>query len=127
EANFRGVVDLIDEVAYIYHDDLGNNVEQTEVPADMVEAVAEARHHMIEMIAESEEELMLRYLDDDILTPDELRSALRAATLRSELVPVLCGSSLKNKGIQRMLDAIVYYLPSPHELPPVQGINPRTE
>jgi elongation factor G len=127
ESNFKGVVDLIDEVAYVFHDEQGKNIEQIAVPADMAGQVAEARHHLVELVAESDEELMMRYLDDDVITPDELRSALRAATLNSTLVPVLCGSALKNKGVQQMLDAIVYYLPSPLDVPPVVGIDPRTE
>ncbi|MGE3798638.1 MAG: elongation factor G [Thermomicrobiales bacterium] len=127
ESSFLGVIDLIDNVAYLFHDDLGQKIERTEIPADLVDAAAEARHHMIELIAESEEDLMLRYLEDDVLSPDELRAALRAATLDGSLVPVLCGSSLKNKGVQQMLDAIVDYLPSPYDVRPVEGINPKTE
>jgi elongation factor G len=127
ESNFKGVVDLIDEVAYIFHDEQGKNIEQVAVPADMAAQVAEARHHLVELVAESDEELMMRYLEDDVLTPDELRSALRAATLNSTLVPVLCGSALKNKGVQQMLDAIVSFLPSPLDVPPVVGTDPRTE
>ncbi|MEA2527396.1 MAG: elongation factor [Thermomicrobiales bacterium] len=126
ESNFKGVVDLIEERAYLYHDDLGQNIEEVDVPADMLEKVREARHHIVELIAESTEELMLRYLDDEVLTPDELRAGLRAATLSGALVPILCGSALKNKGVQLMLDAITYYLPSPLDVPPVTGINPRT-
>jgi elongation factor G len=126
ESNFQGVVDLIDECAYIYHDDLGQNIEQTDVPADMVETVKEARHHLVELIAESDEELMMRYLEDDVITPDEFRSGLRAATLSGSLVPVLCGSALKNKGVQLMLDAIIYYLPSPADVDAVSGTNPRS-
>jgi elongation factor G len=126
ESNFKGVVDLIDECAYIYHDDLGQNIERTDVPADMIEAVKEARHHLVELIAESDEELMMRYLEDDVITPDEFRSGLRAATLSGALVPVLCGSALKNKGVQLMLDAIIYYLPSPADVEAVSGTNPRT-
>jgi elongation factor G len=126
ESSFKGVVDLIGECAYIYHDDLGQNIERVDVPADMLEQVREARHHIVELIAESDEELMLRYLDDEVLTPDELREGLRAATLSGALVPVLCGSALKNKGVQLMLDAITYYLPSPLDVPPVTGTNPRS-
>ncbi len=126
ESNFRGVVDLIEECAYIYHDDLGQNIERTVIPADMVEEVKEARFHIVELIAESDEELMLRYLEDEEISPEELRAALRAATLRGDLVPVLCGSALKNKGVQLMLDAIIYYLPSPLDVPPVTGVNPKT-
>jgi elongation factor G len=127
EQGFKGVIDLIDQVAYIFHDDLGQNIEKTSIPDDHAEIAAEARHHMIELIAESDEDLMLRYLDDEEISPDELRAGLRTATLSGTLVPVLCGSALKNKGVQRMLDAIVAYLPSPYDVPPVEGINPKTE
>ena len=126
ESGFRGIIDLIDEVAYIYHDELGQNIEQVEIPADMVEEAKAARHHLVELIAESDEELMMRYLEDDVLTADELRAALRVATVSGHLVPILCGSSLKNKGVQLMLDAIVSFLPSPLDVPPVYGVDPRT-
>jgi elongation factor G len=125
ESGFRGLVDLIDEVAYIYHDELGQNIVRTEIPADLMEEARAARHHLVELIAESDEELMMRYLEDDVLTPDELRQGLRAATISGKLVPVLAGSSLKNKGIQLMLDAIVDFLPSPLDVLPVTGIDPR--
>ncbi|MCC6675440.1 MAG: elongation factor G [Thermomicrobiales bacterium] len=127
ESNFLGVIDLIEEKAIIYHDDLGQKIEVVDIPADMVEAAAAARHELVESIAETDEEMMMRYLEDGVLTNDELREALRSATLSGALVPVLCGSSLKNKGIQPMLDAITYYLPSPADIPPVTGVNPRTE
>jgi elongation factor G len=126
ESNFAGLIDLIDEVAYIYHDDLGQNIERTEIPTNMVEEAKAARHHLVELIAESDEELMMRYLEDDVLTAEELRAGLRAATVSGKLVPVLAGSSLKNKGVQLMLDAIVEYLPSPLDVPPVTGIDPRS-
>ena len=125
ESGFRGVIDLIDECAYIYHDDLGRNIERTDIPAELADAAAAARKHLVELIAESDEGLMLRYLEDDVLTADELRAGLRQATIASKLVPVLCGSSLKNKGVQLMLDAIVAYLPSPLDVPPVTGVDPR--
>jgi elongation factor G len=127
EADFRGVIDLVDRVAYFYHDELGQNIERTDIPAEHVEAAESARRHMVELIAETDEELMMRYLEDEEIGADELRGALRSATLNSTLVPVICGSALKNKGVQRMLDAIVYYLPSPADVPPVQGLNPKTE
>jgi elongation factor G len=127
ESSFRGVIDLIDNVAIIYHDDLGQKIERTSIPADLVEPAAEARHHLVELIAETDEELMTRYLEDEEFSADELRAGLRGATLSGQLVPVLCGSSLKNKGVQPMLDAIVYYLPSPLDVPPVTGINPKTD
>ena len=127
ESEFRGIIDLITERAYMFHDDMGKDIQETDIPAEMREQAAEARRHIVEMIAETDEELMMRYLEDDELSVDELRAALRKATLASQLVPVLCGSALKNKGVQRMLDAIIYYLPSPLDVPPVEGMEPRTE
>lgn len=127
ESGFRGVVDLIEQCAYIYHDELGQNIETTEIPAEMADEVAAARQNIVEAIAETDEELLIRYLEGEELTPDELRAGLRAATLSSSLVPVLCGSALKNKGVQPMLDAIVYYLPSPEDVEAVHGVDPRTE
>ena len=127
ESDFKGVIDLIENKAILYHDDLGQNTEVTDIPANLVEAAAEARHTLIELIAETDEEMMMRYLEDEEFTVDELRAGLRTATLKGLLVPVLCGSSLKNKGVQPMLDAIVYYLPSPQDVPPVEGINPKTD
>ena len=126
ESNFTGIIDLIDEVAYVFHDEMGQNIERTEIPANMAEEARAARHHLVELIAESDEELMMRYLEDNVLSPEELRATLRAATLAGTLVPVLVGSSLKNKGVQLMLDAIVDYLPSPLDVPPVAGIDPNT-
>jgi elongation factor G len=126
ESDFAGIIDLIDEVAYIFHDEMGQNIERTEIPEEFREEARAARHHLVELIAESDEELMLRYLEDDVLSPDELRAGLRAATVSGRLVPILAGSSLKNKGVQLMLDAIVDYLPSPLDVPPVTGIDPRT-
>ncbi len=127
ESNFTGIIDLIEEVAYIFHDEMGQNIERTEIPAEMAQEAKAARNQLVELIAESDEELTMRYLEDDVLTPDELRAALRSATLAGKLVPILVGSSLKNKGVQLMLDAIVDYLPSPLDVPPVTGINPNTD
>jgi elongation factor G len=126
ESDFLGLIDLIDMQAYIYHDDLGQNIEITEIPAELKEDAEKHRHELVEMIAESNEDLMMRYLEDETISTDELRSALRAATISSTLVPVLCGTALKNKGVQRMLDAIVDFLPSPADVPPVEGLNPTT-
>ncbi len=127
ESDFLGVIDLIESNATIYHDDLGENIEVVDIPADMVESAADARHHLVELIAETNEDMMTRYLEDEEFTADELRAGLRAATLAGLLVPILCGSALKNKGVQPMLDAIVNYLPSPNDVPPVVGINPKTD
>lgn len=127
ESAFRGVVDLIEQCAYIYHDEAGQNIETTTIPADMADEAAAARQNIVEAIAETDENLLVRYLEGEELTADELRAGLRAATLASSLVPVLCGSALKNKGVQPMLDAIVQYLPSPEDVEDVHGIDPRTE
>ena len=126
ESGFTGIIDLIDQCAYIFHDEMGRNIEKTDIPAEMLDRVKEERYHLVELIAETDEELMLRYLDDEDLSGAELRAGLRAATVAGNLVPVLCGSALKNKGVQLMLDAIVEYLPSPLDVPPVTGTDPRT-
>ncbi|MBX6341909.1 MAG: GTP-binding protein, partial [Thermomicrobiaceae bacterium] len=109
EANFRGIIDLIEMKAYLYHDDLGQNIEIAEIPEDLRDEAEQHRHTLVELIAETEEDLMMRYLEGEELTPDDLRRGLRAATISGQLVPVLCGSALKNKGVQPMLDAIVEY------------------
>jgi elongation factor G len=128
EANFKGVIDLVENKAYLYQDAVSlKNYDIIDIPEEFADAAEEARHAMIEAIAESDEELMLRYLEDETFTPEELRAGLRKATLNLTLVPVLCGSALKNKGVQQMLDAVTYYLPSPMDVPPVVGTNPRTD
>ncbi|MBO8126527.1 MAG: elongation factor G [Firmicutes bacterium] len=126
EENFVGVVDLIKNKAIIYVDDLGTRSDETEIPEDMVDLVAEKREETIEAIAESDEELMLKYLEGEEITEEELKAALRKATLANEVVPVCCGSAFKNKGVQLLLDAIVDYLPSPLDVIPAEGVNPNT-
>ncbi len=126
EAEFLGIIDLIDMKSYIFHDDLGQNIEIGEVPAEMMDEAKKRRRELVEMIAESDEELTMRYLEDEEISTAELQSALRTATIDGKLVPVLCGTALKNKGVQRMLDAIIAYLPSPMDVPPIHGLNPST-
>ncbi len=126
ESEFRGIIDLIEFDARIYHDDLGQHIERTEVPAEYVAVAREWRQKLVEQIVETDEELMMQYLEGQEPSPEELRRALRAATIRGQLVPVLCGSALKNKGVQLLLDAIVDYLPSPLDIPPVKGTHPVT-
>ena len=126
EEKFVGMVDLITEKAIIYVDDLGTRSDESEIPDELQELVAEKREAMLEAIAETDEELMLKYLEGEEITIDELKAALRKATLSSQAVPVLCGSAFKNKGIQRLLDAIVDYMPSPLDIPPTKGNNPET-
>ncbi|MFT4037769.1 MAG: elongation factor G [Thermomicrobiales bacterium] len=125
EAAFAGIIDLMNMDAHIFHDDLGQNIERTEIPAEYAERAAEMRHRLVELVAETDEDLMMRYLEEEEISTDELKAALRAATIAGKLVPVLSGSSLKNKGVQLMLDAIVDYLPSPLDVPPVTGTDPR--
>jgi elongation factor G len=126
EANFTGIVDLMDQCAYIFHDEMGQNIERTEIPAEMAQAAELARNQMIEEIAGADEELTLRYLEGEEIPTADLRAGMRSATISGQLVPVLCGSALKNKGVQLMLDAIVAYLPSPLDVPPVVGIDPKS-
>ena len=124
EDNFRGLIDLMSNQAVLYMDDMGKDQKIAEIPADMAARAEQARAEMIEAIAETDDELTLLYLEGEEISVDELKAALRRATIANQLVPVLCGSALKNKGVQRMLDAVVDYLPSPLDIPPVQGILP---
>jgi elongation factor G len=127
EANFLGEIDLINMKAVTYHDDEGKDIRIGDIPADMQEAAEAARTVLVEAVAETNEDMMTRYLDGEEIGAEELVEGIRVATLRSEIVPVLCGSSLKNKGVQPMLDAIVDYLPSPLDIPPVKAIDAKTE
>ncbi len=126
EADFLGLIDLIEGKAVLYHGDFGQDIEVTDIPANMAEEAEARRLELIEAIAETDEELTMRYLEGGTFEIDELRQALRAATVSSKLVPVLCGTALRNKGVQLLLDAVVAYLPSPLDVPPLMGINPRT-
>ena len=120
--DFVGVVDLIEQKAIYWNEgDMGATFELKDIPEDMAAACHEAREHMIEAAAEGEDELMERYLEAGELSPDEIRKGLRLRTLANEIVPVLCGSAFKNKGVQAMLDAVVHYLPSPLDVPPIRG------
>lgn len=127
EQNFQGIIDLIENKAIIYSDDQGKTMSSSEIPTNMIEEVRKMRDTMIEKIAETDDELTLKYLDGEEITVDELHKALRKAVIGRKIVPVLCGSALKNKGVQPLLDAIVAYLPSPLDKPAVVGINPETE
>jgi elongation factor G len=128
EDQFRGMVNLIDEIAFVWSEDgnLGQNFETVEVPADMREQVREYREKMIEGLAEVDDTLMEKYLGGEKITADEIRAALRTGTIAMKLFPVICGASFKNKGVQPMLDSVVDYLPSPLDIPPVNGLNPET-
>jgi elongation factor G len=127
EADFRGVIDLVREKAIIYKDDLGQEVEETDIPDDHKDIAHEARTHLIEAIADYDDELMEAYLSDEEIDVDRLKAAIRKATLDISMTPVLCGSSFKNKGVQPLLDAVIDYLPSPLDVPPVEGLEPGKE
>jgi elongation factor G len=124
EDQFQGVIDLIENNAVVFLDELGRDRQVIDIPPEQTERAAAARQEMIEAIAETDDELMLLYLEGQELTEEELKRALRKATLESKLVPVLCGSALKNKGVQKLLDAVIDYLPSPLERPAVMGRPP---
>ena len=121
EAEFKGMVDLINNKAILFYDDLGQDVRIEEIPADLVDQAEEYRAAMIESIAETDEELMMKYLEGEEITAEELQTALRKATIANEIYPCICGSSYKNKGVQEMINGVVDYLPSPLDIPAVKG------
>ncbi|MEE9188439.1 MAG: elongation factor G [Anaerolineales bacterium] len=124
EAEFQGVVDLLSERAIYWDDGLGDEPRETEIPPDLIPVVSEMRERMVEQIAENDDDLTLKYLEGEDITVEELKSALRKAVIANVATPVYCGSSLRNKGVQPLLDAIIEYLPSPTEVPPVRGFIP---
>jgi len=126
EDKFKGVIDLVEMKALYWEGDEAVTPEVREIPADMKEAAEKAREAMVEKVVETDDALLHRYLEEHHITPDELRRALRAATIATKVVPVLTGAALRNKGIQPLLDAVVQYLPSPLDVPPVTGTDPRT-
>ena len=127
EENFKGIIDLIRMKSMIYIDDLGTNSDETEIPGEMLELAQEYREKMLESIADYDDELMARYLDGEEIGEEEIRAALRKATVAVKVVPVICGSSYKNKGVQPLLDAVINFLPSPLDVPPMHGFVPDTE
>jgi elongation factor G len=127
EAAFKGIVDLITRRAVIWEDDLGREPKEIEIPPDLRQQVDEMRTHMVEKIAELDDELTLKYLEGEEIAVEELKAGLRQAVIENRVTPVFCGSSLRNKGVQPVLDAVIDYLPSPEDVPAVTGIHPRTE
>ena len=127
EDTFKGIVDLMEMKADVYYDDLGKDMRVEEIPADMLEKAEEYRTAMIESICETDEDLFMRYCEGEEITTDELKAALRKATIDNKIVPVVCGTSYKNKGVQKLLDAIVDFMPSPLDVPAIKGIIPGTE
>ena len=126
EDTFRGIVDLIEMNADIYYDDLGKDMRVEEIPDDMKEKAQEYHDALIEAVAEQDEELMNKFLEGEEITVEEIKTVLRKATIDNEIVPVTCGTSYKNKGVQKLLDAIVDYMPSPLDVPAIKGVNPET-
>ena len=126
EDDFKGIIDLMEMKAYIYNDELGNDISVIDIPDDMKEKAEQYHAEMVEAIAETDDALMEKFLEDEELTIDELKKALRAATIANDLVPVCCGTAYRNKGVQKLLDAIVDYMPSPIDIPPIDGIDPET-
>ena len=127
EDNFTGIIDLIKMKAEIYTNDLGTDIQETDIPEDLQDLAEEWREKLVEAVAETDEELMERYLEGDEISEAELKAAIRKATCAVEFYPVLCGSAFKNKGVQLMLDAVVDYLPSPLDVPAIKGIDPNTD
>ncbi len=127
ESDFRGIVDLMTMEADVYYDDLGKDMRVEAIPEDMKDMAEEYRANMIESIAETDEALFEKYCNGDEITVEELKAALRKATIANQIVPVVCGTSYKNKGVQKMLDAVIDYMPAPVDIPPISGINPDTE
>lgn len=126
EENFRGIIDLINMEADVYYDDLGKDMRVEPIPADMVELAEQYRAQLIEAAAETDETLFEKYCNGEEITKEELVAAIRVATIANKIVPVCCGTSYRNKGVQKLLDAIVDYMPSPLDIPPVKGIDPST-
>ena len=127
EADFRGIIDLVEMNARIYYDDLGNDMRTEEIPEDMRDLAEEYRAKMLEAISDFDDEIMMLYLEGEEVPQDMIRAAIRKATCAVQMVPVVCGTSYKNKGVQKLLDAIVEYMPSPLDIPAISGTNPQTD
>ncbi|CDZ24773.1 Elongation factor G [[Clostridium] cellulosi] len=127
EDSFKGIIDLMDMTADVYYDDLGKDMRVEEIPDDMKEKAEQYHQEMVELIVETDDELMAKYLEGKEITKEELKKALRAATIANKLVPVTCGTSYRNKGVQKLLDAIVDYMPAPTDIPAIKGKVPKTD
>ena len=127
EDTFKGIIDLVEMKAYVYYDDLGKDIRMEDIPADMQAKADEYHHELLEHVAEQDEELLMKYLDGEELTIEEIKSCIRKSTIANHMVPVCCGSSYRNKGVQKLLDAVVDYMPAPTDVPDIKGVNPDTE
>ena len=127
ESDFVGIIDLMTMRAEVYYDDLGKDVRDEDIPADMLEKAQQYHDEMVELICDTDEELLMMYLEGEEIPVEDLKRALRKATIDNKLVPVLCGTAYRNKGVQMLLDAIIDYMPAPTDIPPIKGINPDTD
>ena len=126
EDTFKGIIDLVEMKAYVYYDDLGKDIRVEEIPADMVDKAKEYHEKLLEAAAEQDEEIMMKYLDGEELTIEEIKKCIRKGTIANEIVPVTCGTSYKNKGVQKLLDAVVDYMPAPTDIEDIKGVDPET-
>ena len=127
EDDFKGIIDLLEMKAYVYYDDLGKDIRVEDIPADMAEKAEEYHNALLESVAEQDDALMEKYFAGEELSIDEIKKCIRKATIANEMVPVCCGTSYKNKGVQKLLDAIIDYMPSPLDIPAIKGVNPDTD
>ena len=127
ESTFKGIIDLLNMEADVYYDDLGKDMRVEPIPEDMVELANEYRANLVESVASTDDALMDKFFNDEEITVDELKVAIRKATIANQMVPVCCGTSYKNKGVQKLLDAVIDYMPSPLDIPAIKGVNPETE
>ena len=127
EDTFKGIIDLVEMKAYVYYDDLGKDIRVEEIPDDMKELADKYHTEMVEHVAEQDDELFEKYLNGEELTIDEIKTCIRKSTIANHMVPVTCGTSYKNKGVQKLLDAIIDYMPAPTDIPDIKGVNPETE
>ena len=126
EDTFRGIIDLVNMEADVYYDDMGKDMRTEPIPADMMDEAETYRQELIESVAETDEDLFLKYCEGEEITTEELKAAIRKATIENKLVPVCCGTSYKNKGVQKLLDAVIDYMPAPTDVPNITGVNPDT-
>ncbi len=127
EETFKGIIDLVEMKAYVYYDDLGKDIRCEEIPEDMLDQAKQYRAELVEHVAELDDALMEKYLGEEEITIEEIKNCIRKSTIANHMVPVTCGTSYRNKGVQKLLDAIVDYMPAPTDVPPIKGVNPDTE
>ena len=127
EADFRGIIDLVEMKADVYYDEMGKDMRVEEIPEDMKDLAEEYREKMLDAVSMFDDEIMEMYLEGQEIPTDKIRKAIRQATVAVEMIPVVCGTSYRNKGVQKLLDAIVDYMPAPTDIPPIKGVNPRTD